>query len=309
MNFSLPLSCSWTSTIKEHQLRYRPTKYLTRNEATSKSRNNRKSISPPKQIISALLQDPARANRHRPGQLSDSIYADDAGKLDEENDGEQLYRAPKTSSVEYSADSSTHDAQLKKAEAKLAREERKLRNSEFFQAVKEAAGDFTDNFSKPQEVRLDEDDGLCSRRQKALRVEAEKRAYEEDNLVRLRRTKAEKKELSKKTRRGGAGVVGLGELVSELDRNFGAGKYEKFKEARGNLEGLRAAKGGGSGAAAKGGSSGEREKKKQGAGDFGKSSTRTGVQKTGGEKRGGKKGGGKKGGGKKGGGKKGGKRR
>merc|ERR1712039_6013 len=121
----------------------------------------------------------------RPGELADTVDdEDDDGKDDngafDKDDG--IYRPPMVSQVEYTGD---HVRLAEKEEKAFERNKARLERSAFVQSLRE---EFTD---APAEINIDQRGNKAERASRKL---AEKQAYEEDTMTRIRFSKAEARE-------------------------------------------------------------------------------------------------------------------
>merc|ERR1719456_1513199 len=137
----------------------------------------------------------------------------------QEDDG--IYRPPRIAQVEYTGD---HITTKEKAERDFDRQKRRFENSDMVRSLRE---EFTD---APAEIRGEQ---VSNAREKAERKMAEQIAYEEDNMVRLRATKEEKREKQRlfRAKRGQSGgavsledAANLNDLASLLGQAKGKGK-------------------------------------------------------------------------------------
>eukprot|EP00392_Amoebophrya_sp_AT5.2_P014100 g14238.t1 len=154
---------------------------------------------------------------------------------------DEVYRPPKITAMEYGG----YENSVKKAERELAREERRLKNTQMFAALREVAADGADD---AVEVAGSTASGRSNEVEKLLRKQNERRAYEEDNLVRLRQTKQDKKDatrLKQLRQQGGGseGAMGLRDLLKEVDSFAHSGEklksYKKAKDKVGELAAVR----------------------------------------------------------------------
>lgn len=180
---------------------------------------------------SASAGDDAAADPRslRPGQLSTTVEDEGSGEEAEEADAradqdpDGIYRPPRIAQVEYTQD---HVTAKERAERDLERQKRRFENSDLVRSLRE---EFTD---APAEIRGEE---RSAKVEKAQRKMAEQEIYEEENMVRLRASKTEKREkqrLFKAQRSHSGGTVSLGDaadfnaLASALE---GGGKGGKGK--------------------------------------------------------------------------------
>lgn len=174
----------------------------------------------------------------RPGVLAlgveDEEEEADAAEADAQDDG--VYRPPRVSSVEYTGD---HITEKDRAERDLEKTRERLNRSEFVRSLRE---EFTD---APVEVGLETRSAAA---QRAMRKLAEREAYEEDNMTRLRTSKREQKEMRRLLEDGKkpSGVDSLAdisdfrELAAELGGGGGRpGKGKGKGKGRGSGSALR----------------------------------------------------------------------
>mmetsp|Transcript_68110 Transcript_68110/g.108060 ORF Transcript_68110/g.108060 Transcript_68110/m.108060 type:complete len:418 (+) Transcript_68110:72-1325(+) len=195
------------------------------------------------QMADAKVTDGAASDPKslRPGQLATTVEdeEDDGDDVDaadpqgtEEDDG--IYRPPRIAQVEYTGD---HISAKDRAEKDFERQKRRLQQSDLVRSMRE---EFTD---APVEIRGEERPAAMERAQRKLR---EHEAYEEDNMIRLQVTKAEKRErkrlfLSKRSTSGGtvslsdaADVNDIASMLSSGGKGKGKGK-SKGRRGQGNL--------------------------------------------------------------------------
>merc|ERR1712106_1059830 len=137
--------------------------------------------------------------------------------ITQEDDG--IYRPPRISQVEYTGD---HITSKEKAERDFERQKRRFENSDMVWSLRE---EFTDS---PAEIRGEQRSNAF---EKAERKMKEIEAYEEDNFVRLRSTREEKKEKQRlfRAKRGHSG--GAVSLEDAADLNGLAAAMEKGGKA------------------------------------------------------------------------------
>mmetsp|Transcript_115463 Transcript_115463/g.222443 ORF Transcript_115463/g.222443 Transcript_115463/m.222443 type:complete len:427 (-) Transcript_115463:39-1319(-) len=175
----------------------------------------------------------------RPGELAASVEDEgdaeeempDAPDQEAEDDG--IYRPPRIAQVEYTGD---HVGDQERAERDFEREKRRLERSEFMRTLRE---EFNEN---PAEIRGSNQSAAAERAERKL---AEVQRYEEDNMVRLRPSKKERKEtrqLLRTKRMSSGGTMSLDEaadfrdLAASLDGDVGGrGRGRKRGAARGSM--------------------------------------------------------------------------
>mmetsp|Transcript_55364 Transcript_55364/g.177584 ORF Transcript_55364/g.177584 Transcript_55364/m.177584 type:complete len:435 (+) Transcript_55364:40-1344(+) len=158
----------------------------------------------------------------RPGELAATVE-DEAGEeadaapaaVDEAEDG--LYRPPKIAQVEYTGD---HVSLQERAEKDLERKRNRFERSEFVRTLRE---EFTD---APPEIHIEQ---RSARTERILRQMAEKQAYEEDRLMRMKGGKKELREqqrLLRQSRATAGGAVSLEDATVDFHQiaaGLGAG--------------------------------------------------------------------------------------
>lgn len=213
----LPLRLMWLRTLLEklkpidQRLQYQMNKLLQAAEAQA--------------LESSGGNDP---HALRPGELAMTVKDDESGEdaVEEDPDSAQqddgIYRPPRITQVEYTAD---HVTSKEKAEREYERQKRRFEQSDMVRSLRE---EFTD---APAEIRGEQRSAAV---EKAQRKMAEQIEYEEDNLVRLRATRAEKKERQRlfKAQRGqSGGAVSLEDAANfnDLAAAIHGGKSGKGK--------------------------------------------------------------------------------
>merc|ERR1719474_269896 len=149
----------------------------------------------------------------RPGALAASVE-DEADEEDDEpaaaapdDAADGVYRPPRVAQVEYTGD---HVSIRERAERDLERKKSRLERSDFMRTLRE---EFTD---APAEIHGERKSGKA---EKAARMMAEQREYEEDHLVRLRTSKKEARARARVFREGratGAGVATLDDATADF---------------------------------------------------------------------------------------------
>lgn len=174
----------------------------------------------------------------RPGQLAATV--EDEEDDDEESEAVEtyddgVYRPPRIAQVEYTGD---HINAKERAEKDFERQKRRLEQSDLVRSMRE---EFTD---APKEIRGEERSAAMERAQRKLR---EHEAYEEDNMIRLQATKAEKRErkqlfLAKRTTSAGtvslsdaADVNDIASMLSSGGKGKGKGKGKRGRRGQGNV--------------------------------------------------------------------------
>merc|ERR1719253_220058 len=184
----------------------------------------------------------------RPGELAMTVADEESGDEGEqaeagwpqEDDG--IYRPPRIAQVEYTQD---HVTSKEKAEREYERQKKRFQQSDLVRSLRE---EFTD---APAEIRAVQ---MSSAVEKAKRKESERIEYEEDNMVRLRDSKAEKKERQRllKAQRGHSGgavslqdAADFNDLASLLEGGGGkggkGGKGKSRGRGGGALQGFQGA--------------------------------------------------------------------
>lgn len=169
----------------------------------------------------------------RPGELATTVEdaasadedeEDDRRGAQEEDDG--IYRPPRISQVEYTGD---HITSKERAEKDMERQKRRFENSDMVRSLRE---EFTD---APAEIRGDQ---RSNAEEKAMRKMKEQTSYEEENMVRLRSTRDEKKEkqrLFRAQRASSGGAVSLHDMsnLNDIAAAIEGGKGSKGKGGKG----------------------------------------------------------------------------
>lgn len=184
--------------------------------------------------LNAAATDPRSL---RPGELATTVEDDGVGDGDEEeadvpaaDDDDGVYRPPRIAQVEYTGD---HISSKEKAERDYERQKARFERSDMVRSLRE-------EFSQaPLEIRGEERNAAA---EKAQRKHDEITAYEEDNMIRLRATKEEKREkqrLYKAKRTTSGGTVSLEDFgnLNDIAAIMSTGGKGKGKGKRGKRGG------------------------------------------------------------------------
>eukprot|EP00746_Dinoflagellata_sp_MGD_P162826 gnl/MRDRNA2_/MRDRNA2_90553_c0_seq1.p1 gnl/MRDRNA2_/MRDRNA2_90553_c0~~gnl/MRDRNA2_/MRDRNA2_90553_c0_seq1.p1 ORF type:complete len:421 (+),score=117.66 gnl/MRDRNA2_/MRDRNA2_90553_c0_seq1:74-1336(+) len=157
----------------------------------------------------------------RPGQLVASVEEEPGDEDDVEAAGnaeDDVYKPPKVAEVEYTGD---HVSAVERAEKSLEKARKRLENSEMMRSLRE---EFTD---APTEIQ----GKVQSKEQIRIRKKMEQIAeYEEDNMVRVRMSKQERKDVQRVMKEK------YGSTTSSLDDAFDFSSLaSEIESTRGNL--------------------------------------------------------------------------